>query len=63
MNANEEKDKGEEFVKSRICRIHLDFEADLSKTVFVAADVRNVIQRVFACPITSGRLRYSVRTS
>jgi hypothetical protein len=60
MNANEEK-KAEGFVRSGICRILLDFAADLSKTVNVAADVQHVIQRVFACLIYSGQLRDAVR--
>lgn len=51
IRPKEGKDKAEESVKSRICRIHLDFATEQSKMVNVAADVQNVLQLIFACPI------------
>lgn len=47
--------------KQKLCKIHLDFAADLSTIMNAAAVVQNVIRLLYACPICSGRLRYSTR--
>lgn len=58
--------RAEDFVQKeekmkKLCKIHLDFTADLSKILNIAVDVQNDFQRVLTGPICSGRLRYSLR--